>query len=82
MPRHEKDLAEVFDDTREVTRRFGRAVRAAVLEHKRAGNSIAVWRDGKVVIVPPEEIFWDDTPPRKRKSDPKTETQSTLPDAP
>ena len=67
MPRHEKDLAEVFDDTREVTRRMGRAVREAVLEHKRAGNSIAVWRDGKVVIVPPEEIFWDNTPPRKRK---------------
>lgn len=24
--------------------------------HKRIGNPIAVWRDGKVVIVPPEEI--------------------------
>jgi hypothetical protein len=24
--------------------------------HKCLGNPIAVWRDGKVVIVPPEEI--------------------------
>ena len=33
-----------------------RAVRAALREHKLAGNSIAVWRDGKVVLVPPEQI--------------------------
>ena len=32
------------------------AVREALLFHKRNGNSIAVWRDGRVVIVPPEEI--------------------------
>ena len=32
------------------------AVRAALREHKLAGNSIAVWRDGKVVLLPPEEI--------------------------
>jgi hypothetical protein len=34
----------------------GRAIRDAVLDHKRAGNPIAEWRDGKVVIVPPEQI--------------------------
>jgi len=32
------------------------AVRAALREHKLAGNPIAVWRDGKVVLVPPEQI--------------------------
>lgn len=32
------------------------AVRAALRDHKLAGNSIAVWRDGKVVLVPPEQI--------------------------
>jgi hypothetical protein len=35
------------------------AVREALLFHKRNGNSIAVWRDGRVVIVPPEEIEVD-----------------------
>ncbi len=51
-----KAATSVFDDTREVTRRFSLAVREALLDHKRAGNPVAIWRDGKVVIVPPEEI--------------------------
>jgi len=32
------------------------AVRETLSMHKRLGNSIAVWKDGKVVIMPPEEI--------------------------
>ena len=31
-------------------------VALAIEEHRRAGRSIVVWRDGKVVWVPPEEI--------------------------
>lgn len=37
-----------------------RAVRAALLEHKRAGNSIASWEDGRVVIIPAEAIPVDE----------------------
>ncbi len=33
-----------------------KAAHQAVRRHKLLGESIAVWRDGKVVIVPPEEI--------------------------
>ncbi|MBA3355431.1 MAG: hypothetical protein H0U18_05720 [Pyrinomonadaceae bacterium] len=32
------------------------AVNQALLMHKQLGNPIATWKDGKVVIVPPEEI--------------------------
>jgi len=32
------------------------AVAEAIAEHKRRGNPIAVWRDGKAVWIPPEEI--------------------------
>jgi hypothetical protein len=32
------------------------AVRETLSMHKLLGNPIAVWKDGKVVIVPPEEI--------------------------
>jgi hypothetical protein len=32
------------------------AVAETIAEHKRRGNSIALWRDGKVVVIPPEEI--------------------------
>lgn len=32
------------------------AIRDALLEHKRAGNPIASWKDGKVVWIAPEDI--------------------------
>jgi len=35
---------------------ISRAIREAVLAHKRAGNPVAVWRDGQVVWLQPEEI--------------------------
>lgn len=37
-------------------RALARAVRQALLRHKKMGNPVAVWRDGKVVWVEPEEI--------------------------
>ncbi len=33
-----------------------KAVHRALLAHKRAGNPIAVMKDGKVILIPPEEI--------------------------
>jgi len=33
-----------------------RAVNHALLMHKRLGNPIASWKDGEVVIIPPEDI--------------------------
>ena len=35
---------------------FETAVRKALKRHKDAGNSIAVWRNGKVVILTPDQI--------------------------
>jgi len=32
------------------------AVAAAIEKHRRAGQSIAIWRDGQVVIVPADQI--------------------------
>lgn len=32
------------------------AVRPALREHKQARNPIAAWRDGKVVLLPPQQI--------------------------
>jgi len=37
-----------------------RAVHDALLKHKRAGNPIPAWKDGKVVMIPPGEILVDD----------------------
>lgn len=56
------DLPEAlfFAQAKEIENVLRRAVRHALLMHKRAGNPIAVWRDGRVVIVPPEEIVIED----------------------
>ncbi len=40
----------------EITRVLQEAARNAWREHKALGHPIVIWRDGKVVIVPPEEI--------------------------
>jgi hypothetical protein len=40
----------------EIGKILQKGVRQALLIHKRLGNPIAVWQDGQVVIIPPEEI--------------------------
>jgi hypothetical protein len=45
-----------MDHGKDIERVLQRAVKHALLMHKRLGNPIATWKDGKVVIVPPEEI--------------------------
>jgi hypothetical protein len=34
----------------------GHAIREAIRDHKRTGHSIAQWKEGRVVIIPPEQI--------------------------
>ena len=51
-----KDIGQLLDDREGMDRALARAVRQAVLQHKRAGNPVAIWRDGKVVWVNPDEI--------------------------
>ena len=55
-----KDL--LFTHAKDIELVFRKAVREAVLEHKRANNPIATWRDGQVVILQPDEIVIDTEP--------------------
>ena len=50
------DLDAILADTGRIEAALRSAVRGALRDHKRAGNPIAVWRDGRVVWLPPEEI--------------------------
>jgi len=50
------DIEALFRDGTEIDRALKRGVREALRRHKKLGNSIIVWRDGKVVELPPEEI--------------------------
>jgi hypothetical protein len=47
------DLIQQAD---EVEHLFQQAVEHELSIHKRLGNAVAAWRNGKVVIIPPEEI--------------------------
>jgi hypothetical protein len=48
----ESPLAEV----QRIEAALQRAVRQALWEHKQLGHTIVIWRDGKIVHLPPEEI--------------------------
>ena len=49
-----QDLFVQYSD--EINEAYRRAVREALQKHKQAGNPVVVERDGKMVILQPEEI--------------------------
>ena len=46
----------LFENDNEVDYLAKVAVRDALREHKRLGQSVVIWQDGKVVWVAPEDI--------------------------
>lgn len=48
-------LREIFDPE-EIVAAVNRAVTAALRRHKARGESVVIWRDGKIVTLKPEEI--------------------------
>lgn len=56
MKRQAKDLESYLADKTKVEGALRAAVRDALIRHKAAGNPVAVWRNGKVVLLRPEEI--------------------------
>jgi len=50
------DISKLFEDGVEIDRAIRRGVREALLQHKRAGNPVAIWQDGKVVWIRPEDL--------------------------
>jgi isoaspartyl peptidase/L-asparaginase-like protein (Ntn-hydrolase superfamily) len=51
-----KTIDELFRDGKEIDAALRNAVQQALLQHKKAGNPVAEWRDGKVVLIKPEDI--------------------------
>jgi hypothetical protein len=54
-----------------IDRALRRGVRDALLQHKRLGQRVATWQDGRVVVLEPHEIpvgRSSKTPPRLRKT--------------
>jgi hypothetical protein len=45
-----------LDNDEEVNQALGTAVRNALRQHKRLGQSVVVWQDGQIVTLAPEDI--------------------------
>lgn len=50
------DIGRLFREGTAIDAAMNAAVREAVLQHKQKGLPLAVWRDGKVAWIPPDEI--------------------------
>ncbi|MEQ8974450.1 MAG: hypothetical protein RIE73_29180 [Coleofasciculus sp. C1-SOL-03] len=50
-------ISLLLADRERINQALAKAVQDALLKHKQAGNPVAIWRDGKVVWIPPEEIL-------------------------
>jgi hypothetical protein len=49
-------LPTEYLDPQEVLKAVAEGGRLARLSHRQTGHPIVIWRDGKTVVVPPEEI--------------------------
>jgi hypothetical protein len=58
---------KMHDETKSIEHAMRRAVRYALLTHKRAGNTVAAWRDGRVVLVRAENIQVEELAKGKQK---------------
>jgi len=47
---------KMSDHTKAIEQAMRRAVREALLTHKRGGNTVAAWKDGRVVLVNSDDI--------------------------
>jgi hypothetical protein len=54
--RSNRSVAERFHDQELIQRTLAEAVAEAILQHKRAGNPICEWRNGRVVWIEPADI--------------------------
>ncbi len=60
--REEKDIGAIMANGEVLDRALAAAQRDAIRRHRLFGVPVAIWRDGKVVIVPAEEIQLPDEP--------------------
>ena len=54
-----KDVDRIFNEGTLIDSALKEAVRKTLLHHKRNGNSVVTWQDGKVVWIPADQIEVD-----------------------
>lgn len=61
-----KNIGKIFAEGTLIDEAMKKAVLDALRQHKRAGNPVAEWRNGRVVWVAPEDIVVDGETAQKR----------------
>jgi hypothetical protein len=56
------NAAELLANADAIEAAMNEAIREALLDHQRAGNPVAEWRNGQVVWILPEEILLEEEP--------------------
>jgi hypothetical protein len=60
LPEGESDVLAAFRDRDRIGRALRRGVREALRIHKKLGHSIVATKNGKLVLIPPDQIPVDD----------------------
>ena len=55
-----KDIARLIREGKPIDEAMNAAVRQAVRKHKQAGQPLVAFRDGKTVLIPPDQIVLDE----------------------
>jgi hypothetical protein len=56
MAKRKKDIQKIFEDGVLIDKAMINAAWEALRTHKRAGHPLAIWKDGRVQWVSPEEF--------------------------
>ncbi len=56
MANEEKDISRIISEGTLIDKAIVLAARNAILEHKQKGQPLVIWRDGKTVLIPPDEL--------------------------
>ena len=56
IQRARPNISELIAARTPVDEAMARGIRQAMLRHKRLGESVVGWRDGRPVLIPPEQI--------------------------
>ncbi len=58
----EKDISRIFREGTLIDKAIALAAKSAILQHKQKGQPLTVWRNGKTVLIPPEELDLESIP--------------------
>ena len=56
MANEEKDISQIFSEGTPIDKAIVLAARNAIKEHKQKGQPLVVRRNGKTVLIPPDEL--------------------------